>query len=127
PEQLEGKETDARTDIFAFGTLLYEMATARKAFDGDSQASVIASILKDDPPTIASAQSSQRFPEALDHVIRRCHAKNPDERWQSARDVLFELRWIAEHRITAATITPPRRLRSVVAWSVVAVALVAVA
>jgi serine/threonine protein kinase len=59
PEQLEGKETDARTDIFAFGTLLYEMATARKAFDGDSQASVIASILKDDPPAIASTQPSR--------------------------------------------------------------------
>src|SRR5262245_18818977 len=117
PELLEDKETDARTEIFAFGTLLYEMATGRRAFGGNSQASVIASILKDDPPAISSTQAPQTFPAALDHVIRRCHAKNPDERWQSARDVLFELRWIAEHGAATTAAGLERRAGTRIAWS----------
>jgi serine/threonine-protein kinase len=94
PEQLEGREADARSDIFALGSVLYEMATGRKAFDGKSQASLIAAILDADPPAISSVQPV--CPPALDHVVRRCLAKDPDERWQSAHDVAGELRWIAE-------------------------------
>ena len=94
PEQVEGKAADARADIFAFGTVLYEMATGQRAFEGDSQAKLTASILAHDPPRPSSVQAS--LPPAFDHVVRRCLAKDPDERWQSARDVLFELRWISE-------------------------------
>ncbi len=94
PEQLEGKEVDARTDIFAFGTVVYEMATRKRAFDGKTQASVIGAILKDDPPPISSLQPMT--PPALDRIVKRCLAKEPDERWQSANDLTNELKWIAE-------------------------------
>src|SRR6202171_5742239 len=93
PEQLEGKEVDARTDIFAFGAVVYEMATGRRAFEGKSQASVIARILEADPPPISSLQPMT--PPALDRVVKRCLAKEPDERWQSANDLANELKWIA--------------------------------
>ena len=98
PEQLEGKPADARTDIFAFGTLLYEMATSRRAFEGKSQASLIASILTAQPPPISSTRRARRadgLPEALDHVVDRCLAKSPDSRWQTAADLKAELEWIA--------------------------------
>jgi Tol biopolymer transport system component len=94
PEQLEGGEADARTDIFAFGALLYEAVTGRKAFDGKSQASLISAIMAGTPPPISSLQPTT--PPALDHVIRTCLAKDPDERWQTARDLGVELKWIAE-------------------------------
>ena len=96
PEQVEGKtdQIDARTDIFAFGAVVYEMATGKKAFEGGSQARVIGAILKDDPPSISSLQP--RIPAALDRVVKICLAKDPDERWQSASDLRRELRWIAE-------------------------------
>jgi Tol biopolymer transport system component/predicted Ser/Thr protein kinase len=94
PEQLEGKEVDARTDIFAFGTVVYEMATGKKCFEGKSQASLIASILQIDPPPISSLQPMT--PPALDRVVKRCLAKEPDERCQSAKDLTDELKWIAE-------------------------------
>jgi len=93
PEQLEGKEADARTDIFAFGVVVYEMATGKKAFEGKSQASVIGAILKDDPPPISSLQPMT--PPALDRVVKTCLAKDPDERWQTASDLCRELKWIA--------------------------------
>ncbi len=88
PEQVEGKKADARTDIFAFGSVLYEMVTGQRAFEGKSQASLIGAILKDEPPSISSA------PPAVDHVIRMCLAKDPDERWQSASNVMAQLKWI---------------------------------
>jgi len=94
PEQLEGKEVDARTDIFAFGTVVYEMATGKKAFEGKSQASLIAKILETDPAPISSLQPMT--PPALDHVVRTCLAKDPDDRWQSASDLKRELKWVAE-------------------------------
>jgi len=94
PEQLEGKDADARTDIFAFGVVVYEMATGKKAFEGKSQASLIAKILETDPPSISALQPMT--PPALDRVVKRCLAKEPDERWQSASDLTHELKWIAE-------------------------------
>ena len=100
PEQIEGKAVDARADIFAFGALLYEMATGRRAFGGDSQASLTASILARHPPSPSSVQTS--LPPAFDHLVERCLAKDPDERWQSARDVLFELKWIDQSSRNAA-------------------------
>ena len=92
PEQLEGNEADARTDIFAFGAVLYEALTGQRAFHGKSQASLIGAILKDEPPPISTVQTMS--PPALDHVIRRCMAKEPEERWQAASDVMRELKWV---------------------------------
>src|SRR6202049_272580 len=94
PEQLEGKEVDARTDIFAFGAVVYEMATGRRAFEGKSQAGLIAAILKDEPPAMSSLQPVT--PPALDRVVKTCMAKEPDDRWQTARDLSRELKWASE-------------------------------
>jgi serine/threonine protein kinase len=94
PEQLEGKEADNRTDIFAFGSVLFEMLTRRKAFVGNSQANLIAAIMNADPPALSNVDS--RIPQALDRIVRTCLAKNPEDRWQSARDVALELKFITE-------------------------------
>jgi serine/threonine protein kinase/Tol biopolymer transport system component len=94
PEQLEGKEVDARTDIFAFGAVVYEMATGQRAFGGESQASVISAIMTSDPAPMSSLQPMT--PLALDRVVKKCLRKGRDDRWQSARDVTDELKWIAE-------------------------------
>jgi len=92
PEQIEGGEIDARTDIFAFGVVVYEMATGKKAFEGKTQASLMAKILETDPPSMASLQPMT--PAAFDRVIKTCLAKEPDERWQTASDLGRELKWI---------------------------------
>jgi serine/threonine protein kinase/Tol biopolymer transport system component len=93
PEQVEGKELDARSDIFSLGTVLYEMLTGKRAFDGKSQLSIASAILEKDPAPIAA--SVPLTPPALDHAIGRCLAKDPDDRWQTARDLALELKWVA--------------------------------
>jgi serine/threonine protein kinase len=94
PEQLEGKEADARSDIFSLGSVLYEMATGKRAFEGKSQISVASAILEKDPEPIIKLLPMA--PAALDRVVKTCLAKDPDERWQSAHDVAAELKWIQE-------------------------------
>ena len=93
PEQVEGKEVDARSDIFSFGSVLYEMVSGRPAFPGKSQLSVASAILEKDPEPISTLQPLT--PPALDRTIRTCLAKDAEERWQSTRDLLLELKWIA--------------------------------
>src|ERR1700682_2501432 len=99
PEQVEAKEVDARTDIFAFGAVVYEMATGKKAFEGKTSASVMAKIMEAEPPSMASL--TPMTPPALDHVVKRCMAKDPDERWQSAKDICEQLRWISDSGVQA--------------------------
>ncbi len=94
PEQLQGKEADACSDIFALGAVLYEMVTGRKAFEGKTPASIIAAILEHDPPPISQLQPMS--PTALDLLVKTCLAKDPNERWQTAHDVKLQLKWIAE-------------------------------
>src|SRR5215813_8526152 len=104
PEQLEGREADSRTDIFAFGALLYEMATGRKAFSGRSQASLIGAILKDEPAPISTVQAMA--PPALDRVVKTCLAKDSEDRWQTAHDVMLQLQGIFEGGSQAAAAAP---------------------
>ena len=93
PEQVEGRAVDARTDIFAFGAVLYEMLTGRKAFDGKTQASLIAAIMNVDPTPVSALMPIA--PRALERLVSRCLAKEPDDRWQTVHDLLLQLRWIA--------------------------------
>ena len=106
PEQLEGKEADARSDIFSFGAMLYEMATGKKAFEAKSQASLIAAILKDDPRPMRELQPLA--PPQLESIVKSCLAKDPDERPQSAHDLKLQLDWIRDSSgITQVTQQPP--------------------
>jgi eukaryotic-like serine/threonine-protein kinase len=94
PEQVEGKEVDGRSDIFSLGAVLFEMVTGKRAFEGKSQLSVASAILEKEPEPISAVKPMT--PPAFDHTVRRCLAKNPEERWQTARDLALELKWIAE-------------------------------
>src|SRR6266853_1514739 len=112
PEQVEGKEVDARTDIFAFGAVVYEMATGKRAFEGKSQASLIAAILEREPAPMSSLQPMT--PPPLDRVVKKCLAKEPEKRWQAASDVCDELKWIAEggSQVALAPIVAPKGNRA---------------
>ena len=115
PEQLEGKEADSRTDIFALGSVLYEMATGKKAFEGKSQAGLISAILKDEPAAISKIQPLT--PLALEHIVKKCQAKDPEDRWQTVHDVGSELKWISEGSSQAgvtASAAPRGKARQIV-------------
>jgi serine/threonine protein kinase len=94
PEQVEKKELDGRSDIFSLGAVLYEMLTGQRAFQGKTQLSVASAILEREPAPISSVKPLT--PANLEHAIRRCLAKDIEERWQAARDLAVELKWIAE-------------------------------
>jgi eukaryotic-like serine/threonine-protein kinase len=100
PEQLEGREVDGRSDIFCLGSVLYEMLTGRKAFEGKSQLSVASAILEKEPEPISVVKPMS--PPALDHVVGKCLAKMPDDRWQSASDLAAELKWMADGNLSTA-------------------------
>ena len=131
PEQLEGRKADARTDIFAFGVMLYEMAAGKKPFGGTSKASLIGSILKDEPASIT--ELAPLTPPALDRLIRQCLEKNPEERWHSVHDVVKELKWIRDGAKAGVTpvsgttlVVGPREGTWLIAGTVVAVVLATV-
>src|ERR1700730_9103759 len=94
PEQVEGKEIDGRSDIFSLGTVLYEMLTGQRAFVGKSQLSVVSAILEKEPAPISNIKPMT--PLSLERSVRKCLAKDPGQRWQSASDLASELNWIAE-------------------------------
>jgi len=130
PEQVEGKELDGRSDIFSLGAVLYEMLTGQRAFDGKSQLSVASAILEKEPAPITTAKPMT--PPALARAVKRCLAKDPDDRWQTARDLLLELKWIAEggSQVTQMRTTEAKgsgaNWRGALLWGAVSVLLAAI-
>jgi eukaryotic-like serine/threonine-protein kinase len=128
PEQVQGRETDARADIFSFGAVLYEMVTGKRAFEGESAASTIAKILETEPPAISFLEPMA--PAALDRLVKGCLVKDPEERLQSAHDLKFELEWIrdAARESESAPAASKPRLRRALPWAIacgaIAVAIV---
>jgi serine/threonine protein kinase len=124
PEQIEGKEVDARSDIFAFGCVLYELLTGHRAFEGKSASSIMASVLATNPKPIA--ELVPLTPPALERIVQRCLAKDPEDRWQTARDVAAELQWVSQggSRVgLPAIVTVKRRVREGIAWAACGAAL----
>jgi len=118
PEQLQGLDADTRTDIFAFGAIVYEMATGRRPFDGATHASVIVSILQDDPTPIMKVQPL--VPASLEWIVARCLAKDPYDRWQSCRDLEEALKHAASDALTGSTVTSRPRSRPLLGWALAA-------
>src|SRR5574341_1062935 len=127
PEQVEGREADARSDIFALGAVLYEMATGKRAFEGKSQISIASAILEKEPEPISRVQPMT--PPALEHVVKTCLAKDPEERFQTAHDVKIQLRWISESgsQISAAPVVRRKRSRERLAWAAALLVVTALA
>jgi eukaryotic-like serine/threonine-protein kinase len=129
PEQVEGKELDGRSDVFSFGTVLYEMLTGQRAFEGKSQFSVASAILEKEPAPISSI--TPLTPRSLDHIVRRCLAKDPDDRWQSARDLALELKSIssgdpsAQSFGAALPLVRKKNRRELLAWTFAVLASIA--
>ena len=124
PEQLEGHEADARTDIFALGTVIYEMITGEFAFKGKSHASLISAIMSSEPETTAKPEG--KMPAGLDHVVRACLRKEREARWQSVHDIGIELKWLQERRaeqVAQATFAHRTSMREKLAWSAAALML----
>jgi Tol biopolymer transport system component len=122
PEQIEAKELDGRSDIFSLGTVLYEMLTGQRAFPGKSQLSVASAILEREPAPIVSVKPLT--PSSLDRAIRRCLAKDPEERWQTARDIAIELKWVADSSSSAGGAHSSKRRRASPREAILAFAVV---
>jgi eukaryotic-like serine/threonine-protein kinase len=121
PERLRGVQSDARSDLFSFGAVLYEMVTGQKTFAAKSQADLIVAVIEHEPPSLATSQSN--IAPAIERIIRRCLVKDPEERWQTARDLAQELRWIRVPELRPAPGPALSRRRSV--WRNAAIAAVA--
>jgi serine/threonine-protein kinase len=122
PEQLEGHDSDARSDIFAFGAVLYESLTGRPAFEGKSQASLIGAIMHAQPQALSEIQPLT--PSGLDHVVSLCLAKDRDNRWQTIRDVLHELQWVTQADVPRGAAFHAQKRRSRRLWAVALLSLV---
>jgi eukaryotic-like serine/threonine-protein kinase len=126
PEQIEAREVDARTDIFAFGCVLYELLTGQRPFDGQTSSSVMAAVLATKPRAIE--ELVPLTPPALERIVSRCLAKDPEDRWQTARDVAAELQWVGQGGSKVglpAVVSGRRRLREHAAWAACGVATLA--